>query len=181
MPQTTVNLSPSIEIILAVFVGLVAVALLIQGIALIVISRKVRDLAARFDVLSTKLTKQVDSLSVQAENLLGLMKSTTEKVHAVQESVTAITSVVHHRVVEVDAFINEATDVARLQMARLQDVIETTAQRIDETIDTLQNAIIVPITEAHAIVRGIRSGLDVLFGRRRFSSDRSHHDDEMFI
>jgi uncharacterized protein YoxC len=181
MPQTTVTLSQSTEIILVVFIGLVALALLVQGIALIVISRKVRDIAARFDALSTKLTKQVDALTLQAESLLGMMKSTTEKVRAVQESVTAITSVVHHRVVEVDAFINEATDLARLQMARLQDVIETTARRIDETIDTLQNAVIVPITEAYAIVRGIRSGLNVLFSRRRFSSDRSHQDDEMFI
>ncbi len=66
-------------------------------------------------------------------------------------------------------------------MARFQQVIETTASRIDETITTLQNAVIVPILEAQAIVRGVRSGIDVLFGRRRFSSDRAHHDEEMFI
>jgi hypothetical protein len=181
MPQTTVTLSSSIEIALIVFVGIIMLAFVAQGIALTVIARKIRDLAAHLDAISTKLTKQVDALTLQAEGLLGMVKSTTEKVHAVQGSITAITSVVHHRVVEVDAFINEATDVARLQMARLQDVIETTAQRIDETIDTLQNAVIEPITEAQAIVRGIRSGLDVLFRRRRLSSDRQHHDDEMFI
>jgi hypothetical protein len=174
-------MSPTTEILLAVFTGLTALALLIQGIALVAIPRRVRDLTARLDALSTKLTKQVDSLAVQAENLLSVVKSTAEKVHVVQENVAAITAVVHHRVVEVDAFLDEATDVARLQMARFQDIIETTAHRIDETIDTLQNAIVVPITEVHAIIRGIRSGLDVLFRWRKLSSHRSHNDEEMFI
>jgi len=169
------------DIILCVFSGLVFLALLLQGVALLIISRKVRDLAASFDALGARLTRQVDTLTVQAESLVATVKATTEKVHAMQENISAITSVVHHRVVAVDAFLGEATDVARLQMARFQDVIETTASRIDETIDTLQNAIIVPILEAQAIVRGVRSGLDVLFGRRRISADRTHNDEEMFI
>jgi uncharacterized protein YoxC len=171
----------STDIILCIFSGLVFLALLMQGLALLAISRKVRELAARFDTLSTKLTKQVDSLAVQAEGLITMMRSTTEKVHAVQQNVAAITSVVHSRVVDMDAFIGEATDAARMQMARFQEVIETTASRIDETINTLQNAVIVPILEAQAIVRGVRSGFNVLFGRRRISSDRAQHDEEMFI
>ncbi len=169
------------EIILSIFTGLVALALLLQGIALLAISRKVRELSAKLDYLSTKLTDQADSLTVKVESFLSIVKSTAEKVQAVQENVAAITKVVHDRVVEVDAFINEATDAGRLQMARLQDALDTTLRRIDETIDTLQNAIIVPITEAQAIIRGIRSGLDVFFGRRRLSSSRSHQDEEMFI
>jgi hypothetical protein len=168
------------EIILSIFTGLVALALLLQGIALLAISRKIRDLSARLDAVSTKLTKQVDALSAQATSFMVVVKDTAEKVHAVQDHVAAITQIVHGRVVEMDAFINEATDAARLQIARLQDVIETTTRRIDETIDTLQTAIIMPITEAQAIVRGVRIGLDVLF-RRRKPSGRSHDDEEMFI
>lgn len=163
-------MSPTAEILLAVFTGLTALALLIQGLALVAISRKVRDLTAKFETTSTKLTKQIESLTAGAGDLLLLVKN-----------VAAVTEVVRHRVVEVDAFLNEATDAARLQMARFQDIIETTARRIDETMDTLQNAIVVPVTEAHAIIRGIRSGLDVLFGRRKLLSHRSHDDEEMFI
>ena len=174
-------MSPTAEILLAVFTGLTTLALVVQAIALVVISRKMRELTARIDTLTTRLTKQIDSLAAQADNLMSLLKSATEKVHIVQENVAAISAVVHHRVVEVDAFLNEATDAARLQMARFQDIIETASRRIDETIDTLQNAIVVPITEVHAIIRGIRSGLDVLFGWRRLSSQRSHNDEEMFI
>ena len=133
------------------------------------------------EAVSAKLTKQVDSLGAQAESFLAVAKSTAEKVHAMQEHVTAISKVVHGRVVEVDAFIAEATDTVRLQIARFQDVIENVSHRFDETIDTIQGAIITPITEVQAIIRGVRAGLDVLFALRKRFGNRSHQDEEMFI
>ena len=174
-------MTPTTAILLAIFTGLVAVALLLQGLALLAISRKLRDLSAQFDTLSARLTKQVDALTVQAQDFLSVIKKTAERVNAVQDNVAAITKVVYDRAVAVDAFIEEATDAARLQIAKLQDVVETTAGRIDATINTLQDAIIVPVREAQAIVRGIRSGLDVLFRRRALPSRRSDPDEEMFI
>jgi uncharacterized protein YoxC len=167
--------------ILIAFVGLIALSFLLQALALIGLFRRVRDLSARVEAVSAKLTKQIDSLGAQAESFLAVAKSTAEKVHAMQENVTAISKVVHGRVVEVDAFIAEATDTVRLQMARFQDVIETVSQRFDETIDTIQSAIITPIMEVQAIIRGIRTGLDVLFAWRRRFGNRSHQDEEMFI
>jgi hypothetical protein len=171
----------TMEILLAVFAGLTALALLLQGISLIALARRLHDIKTGLDARGEKLTKQVDIIAAQVEGLVVVLKSTAQKAHEIEENVAAITAVVHGRVVDLDAFLNEATDAARMQMARLQDIIETTSERIDETIDTLQNAIIVPITEISAVIRGIRSGFDVLFGRRRLTSQRSHHDEEMFI
>jgi methyl-accepting chemotaxis protein len=174
--------SPDIVLtILAVFTGIVALALLLQAFALMGLYRRVRDLSARLESVSTKVTKLIDSLSAQAGSFLAVATSTAEKVRAMQENVTAISEAVHNRVLEVDAFLKEATDSARLQLARFEDVIETTSHRIDETIDTLRDAVVVPITEAQAIVRGVRAGLGVLLGWRRLSVNRSHHDEEMFI
>ena len=167
--------------ILIALVGFIALSFLLQALAIIGLFRRVRDLSTRLEAVSAKLTRQIDSLGVQAEGFLTLAKSTAEKVHAMQDHVTAISKVVHGRVVEVDAFIAEATDTVRLQIARFQDVIETVSQRFDETIDTIQTAIVAPITEVQAIIWGIRAGLDVLFAWRRRSGSRSHQDEEMFI
>lgn len=170
------------ETTITIFTGIVALALLLQGIALLTIALKLRDLTARMDALSTKLTAQIDSLAAQADSFLAIVKSTAEKVHAVQENVSAISKIVHDRMVDVDAFLAEATDAGRLQLAKLQDVLDTTSQRIDQTIDTLQTAILAPVTEVQAVVRGIRTGLEVLFGWGRRFSHRSHQEDEeMFI
>jgi biopolymer transport protein ExbB/TolQ len=167
--------------VLTVFTGIVALVLLLQGIALLALYRRVRDLSTRLETLTSRLTKQVEALAVTADSFLAVLQSTAEKVQVVQESVSAITAVVHHRVLEVDAFLTEATDTARLQIAKFQGVMETTSRRIEETLEILQGTVLTPIVEIQALIRGIRTGIEVLFGRRRLPANRSHQDEEMFI
>jgi hypothetical protein len=131
--------------------------------------------------VSMKVTTLIDSLAAQADSFLLAATSIAEKVHAMQENVTAISEVVRRRVLDMDAFLKEATDSARLQLARFEDIIETTSHRLDETIDTLRDAVVTPVVEAQAIIRGVRAGLGVLFGWRRLSVNHSRHDEEMFI
>ena len=171
----------TIEIILTIFTGIVALGVILQGLALWILAQKVRELSSRLESMSSKLTAQMDILSVHTEAFLTLAKDTADKINAMQANVTAISKVVHNRVVEADAFLTEATDVARLQIARLQDVVDTASYRIEETIAALQAAILAPVSEVQAVIRGIRTGLDVLFGWRRSGSRRSHEDEEMFI
>jgi len=102
-------------------------------------------------------------------------------VQVVQESVSAITDVVHRRILDVDAFLSETTDTARLQIAKFQGVMDTTSRRIEETLDLLQGTVLTPIAEIQALIRGIRAGIEALFGRRRLPANRSHQDEEMFI
>jgi len=169
------------EIILTVFTGIVALGVILQGLALWTLAQKVRELSNRLESVSSKLTKQADVLAVHAEDFLTIAKATAEKVQAMQAHISAISQVVHNRVVDADAFLTEATDTARLQIARFQDVIDTASHRIEETIVSLQAAILAPVSEIQAVIRGIRTGLDVLFGWRRSASRRSHEDEEMFI
>ena len=131
--------------------------------------------------MGSKITKQVETLAAQAEGFIPPLKGILEKLNVLEDNIAGISKVAHERTLKVDAFIGEATDSARLQMAKLQDVIDTTSRRIDETITSLQEAVNAPLTEVQAIARGIRTAMDVLFGRRRSASNRSHQDEEMFI
>jgi hypothetical protein len=167
--------------ILTVFTGIVALVLVVQGIALLALYRRMRDLSARLEALSLNLTKQVEALAVKADSFLAVLKTTAEKVQVVQEKVSAITDLVHHRILEVDAFLTETTDTARLQIAKFQGVMDATSAKIEETMNLLQGTILTPIMEIQALIRGIRTGIDVLFRRRRLPANRSHQDEEMFI
>jgi hypothetical protein len=53
-------------------------------------------------------------------------------------------------------------------------------RRAEQAIETLRDSILLPINEASAVVRAVRTGIDVLFRRRRNPSV-SAQDDEMFI
>jgi uncharacterized protein YoxC len=166
--------------VFCIFTGLVALALLIQGIALLIIAMRVRDLAKRMETMSAKITKQLDTVMPQLEGFLPVFRSMVDKVHAMEENVAGISKVAHERALKLDAFIEEATESARLQVARLQNVIETTSERIDDTFSTIQQAVVAPVNEVYAIARGIQTGVDMLF-RRKSVSSRSHQEEEMFI
>jgi len=172
---------PNLLIILTVFTGIVALILLMQGFALVALYRRLSEMSARIESTSGHLARQIESVAGKVDDFVGVLKNTTEKVQALQDNLNVITQVVRERVVAADAFLSEVTDMARFQVAQLQNVLDATTRKIDETIDIVQRTVLTPVMEIQALVRGVRTGLDVLFGRRRMASSRTHEDEEMFI
>jgi hypothetical protein len=170
------------QTMLTIFAGVVAVAFVCQSLALLWLARSARELSSRMDRVSHDLLETVRSLSGKAEDVLAAVKSTTEGIHGLQQSLTVTTDLVQKRVVDLDAFLDEATQSARLQMARVQDLVDTAAHRLDSTMHALNRGILSPVHEANAVAKGVRVGLEALLGkRRRRPANRSHQDEEMFI
>ncbi len=167
--------------LLVTFVGIIAASLLLQSLAFVGIYRSLRRLAARIDDVSSDLVKHVDAQSAKVEELLTIIKGMAEGVRTLQEGLSATGAIVQKRIVELDAFIAEVTDVARLQIVRVQDVVDTAARRIEETIDTFHNSVLVPVNEVNAIARGVKVALDVLLRKRKGPSSSTPQDEEMFI
>ncbi len=167
--------------LLVIFTGVVAVSLLLQSVALIVIYRSARELASRIEVLSKSLNKNVNTISEKMEQLLASFKAIADGVRSVQENLSATSAIVHKRAAELDAFVAEVTDVARLQVLRVQDVIDNAARRVEETIELLRSGVLTPVTEATAIIRGVRAGLNVFLRKQKRPSSSTLQDEEMFI
>jgi methyl-accepting chemotaxis protein len=167
--------------LLEIFTGVVAVSLLLQSLALVGIHRSIRSLASRVEAVSLNLVKNVDALSVKVDQLLATIKGMADGVHSLQENLTTTSAIVQKRVAELDSFLAEIADVARLQVLRIQDIVDTTSRRVEETIDVLSNSVLAPVTEVNAIVRGVKVGLDVLLRKRKSPSSSTPQDEEMFI
>jgi hypothetical protein len=166
---------------LTIFTGIVAVAFFIQSIASIGILRVVRKLSDRIEGMSVETTNRILSLSSNVEELLSTFRRIGEKAEGISERINAATGVVTNRVAELDSFVGETTDAARLQVAKIQDLVETSSVRITETFDMVQKGIVAPVNELSALIRGLRVGLGFFFRGRRDPSSQSHHDEEMFI
>lgn len=180
-----------LETILTVFAAVLTLAVLMQAIALVGIYLSVKTISRKFDAMSEEIKKQVKSISAKADEVFASAKAVTEATKSVRENLTSTSDLVHKRVAEldkivgervadVDSFLQESTDLARNQLSHLQDVIDRSSQRIDETFDMVHKGILGPLSELNAIVTGLRVGLDVLFRRKR-PSTRIHQDEEMFI
>ena len=168
--------------LLEIFAGAVAVSLLLQSVVLLVIYRAAREVASRIDVLSKSLNKNVETFSEKMEQMLGNFRSMADGIRSLQENLTATSAIIHKRATELDAFVAEVTDIARLQVLRVQDVIDIASRRVEETIDLLRNGVLAPVTEAAAIIHGVKAGLNVFLGKqKKRPSSSTLQDEEMFI
>jgi hypothetical protein len=167
--------------LLMIFIGVVSVALVLQALALIGIYRAVRILSKRLDEMAAGVVRDLRDLTTKANDALMMIKTVGEGINSLRENVEKTMTIVHNRVESLDAFLGETTDIARLEILRLQDTIDNSARKVDEAFDMLRNSILAPISEINAIARGIRTGIDFLFKKRRGVSRAFHEDGELFI
>jgi hypothetical protein len=71
-----------------------------------------------------------------------------------------------------------AASLAAAQVERVDQMMRTTTERIDETMGIVQHAIIVPVRQGAAVVAAVRAAFDVLRGRRRQGHDE---DEALFV
>jgi hypothetical protein len=170
------------DTLLMVFTGVLAFAVLLQSILFFGMYRSIRRISERIDDWGKDLLKNLSVVSSKVEEGLTTVKSVADNLKPITQNLVGTTQIVHKRVVELDHFLGEATRVARLELARIQDTIEFATQKTEETVEILQNTVLTPIHEISAIARAIRVGADALFRRRRRNpSNTSAQDEEMFI
>lgn len=169
------------DTLLLVFTGVLAFAVLLQTLLFFGIYKSIRRMSELVESLSRDLLRHAEVVSTKVEEGLATIKSTSESLKPITQNLVSATQIVHDRVVEVDNFLAEVTDNARVEIARVQDAIRLASSRAEEAIDIVKNTILAPVNEVGAIARAIRVSLDVLFRRRRNPSSVSAQDDEMFI
>ena len=166
---------------MTVFVGIIALAILAQSVALVLVSLRLKRMSARFDLVSKELLCQVDVIAKKADDMFASVKAVAAGADAVRENLVQTTGLIRSRVSNLDGFLEEITKSARLQVAEVQYFLETSTHKIEETFDLVQKSIIEPIRELGALLVGFKAGLEVFLGRRRRPVDRFQHDEEMFI
>ncbi|MBN2243797.1 MAG: hypothetical protein JW793_14015 [Acidobacteria bacterium] len=174
------------EILLAIFTGILAVAVLGQTVIFILAYRTMRQASDRLESAGKDLLRNVDRITAKAEETLKTLQDIGNGFMPVRDKMLDAADIVHQRVVRLDDFLEETTNGARLEVARIKDRIESATHRADELLDMVHERILVPVNEIVAITRGIRAGIDFFFRKRRHSkvdvpNDAPDDEEEMFI
>jgi len=165
--------------ILAIVLG---ATLVLQALAFAGLLRAVRILTLRLENIGSNLQKDTAGLAEKASSLMAAIQTTAEKLQELQDHVTATVALAHRRAVELDAFVADTTDAARLQVIRIQQTLDMASRKIEDTVDLIHNGVLAPISEVHAVARGLRVGLNYFVRHRRSRrSGNAAFDDEMFI
>jgi hypothetical protein len=127
-----------------------------------------------FDEKITPLLGDVKERLDQAKNVFENLQKTTENFVAVSEMVKT-------QAEKVNLTLQDTTDRARVQIARVDEIVSDVVEKIQVTADIVQQNILAPVREISALVRGVSCAFQFLFGRRHSPIDRVHQDEELFI
>jgi hypothetical protein len=109
------------------------------------------------------------------------LEQSRRQVSEVATKTGAVLDLTYKQLVRIDEVLGEATSRARIQMDRVELILDDTLTRLHETTALLNKGILRPIREINGVAAGIQAALACLFSGRRLTVERATHDDEMFI
>jgi len=169
------------DTLLTVFTGILALAVLIQCLVFIGIYLSIRKLSHLMESLSADLLRQTENLSAKADQVLTVVKGIAVGMKTVTDKLSDASAIINKTIRGLDAFISESTDTARLEVLRVQDVIDTASRRVDQMFELLHKSVVTPISEVSAVGRALQVAFRMFFHKKKAPSHASLQDEEMFI
>ncbi|HWF45447.1 MAG TPA: hypothetical protein VG168_00455 [Bryobacteraceae bacterium] len=160
--------------VLTIFVGICALAMLIQMITLIILA-----------VVSKRMQDKVTVVLPEVQSVLALSKQTLQEVKKelgeFGTKTNSILDVTKGQFIKIDELLSDISVRARVQMERAEMVLDDTMSRTQKTVAIVQSGVIAPIREMHGLLEGLRAAIAHLAKGRRPTVDHATSDEEMFI
>lgn len=161
-------------IIMTVFVIVAAVALTIQAGLLFGIYRASRTLEQNTTRLLPKVEALVETSRVAVDDSRRLIDEITVKAGDILD-------VARRQLARVDEVLEDASVRVRVQLDRAEMVLDDTMNRAHETVAIIHGGIMRPLREIQGVASGLRTALNFLMRGRRPDPAHAHADEEMFI
>jgi len=162
--QDTDSISSGNSKLLMIFIGLVALALLVQAGALVVMA--IGAAKARKRVLA--IVEEVRAKAIPAvESTQEFVKNYAPKLMVLAENMVETSNIVRKQAQEFDTTLSDVNVKARAQAAKADEVVSTAINGTAEILAAVQHGIRVPVRELTGWINGLKAGLDVLVGRSK--------------
>jgi methyl-accepting chemotaxis protein len=160
-----------LEPLLTLFVGLTALAVLMQAGILLSIY-----------LLSRRVAEQVEASAAEFRELTPSLKIVTGNLMKVSEDAVEIGNAARQQIERVDSLIGEVGHTVEGQLEKVDRLSREVSDRVNETVTIVQDSIVRPVREVGALARGVTRGVEVLLNRKNRSTvDQAHSDEELFI
>jgi methyl-accepting chemotaxis protein len=164
---------------LPIFVGVTAVAVVIQAGILVALYVAVRQTSSRMETLATEVK---DKVLPTADTAQSIMLDLRPKIDNIANNVSETSTVVRGQLERIDATVTDVVDRTRLQVIRADELLNRTMDRIEETTDVVHRTVVSPVRQLSGLIQGLTAGVEFLFGGKRASRrDVTVPQDEMFI
>lgn len=160
--------------VMTAFVIIAAIALCIQAGMLLAINKKTKELHDTIQPLVPKVESLVESTRATVDQ----SKKQIGEITTLANEILVSTKT---QLLMVEEVVTDATARAKVQMERVELVLDDTINRAHETVATVHSGIMKPLRELNGIAAGVRTALAFLGRGNRPSVDQATSDEEMFI
>ena len=172
--QDTDALSAVDTKLLLVFVGLVALALLVQAIALIVLAAKsvkaIKGLAESVDELKQKALPLIDSATEISRSAQSMVSETAPKMRAIADNLVETSDLVRGTAKHFEETLADANLRTHRQVARLDEMVCSALTATVVMVETIGNGIRVPAQKIAALAGQAKHFAEGLLARIRSSA-----------
>jgi len=164
---------------LTVALILVAIAVLMQAGAMLGIWLAVRKVPGQIETVRSDVKQRIDPL---AQSVLEIVNNSREPLRTISANLAEISTILRNRTANADQVAAELLDKTRTQIIRVDKMVSELVEKVETTADAVQKGVLGPISEVSAVVKGVRSGLEFLFSRRRVTNvSEATQDEQLFI
>jgi len=161
------------QTLMTVFVGIAAIALLIQMGMLIGIYRATRGMQDSVQRLLPKIESLIDASRQTIEDSRKQILDITSKTSDILETV-------RKQMERLDEVLEDATARAHVQLERADLVLDDVMERAHDTVAVVHTSIMKPLREIQGVAAGLRAAIQFLM-RGRPNPTHATSDEEMFI
>jgi hypothetical protein len=174
--------------VMTAFVIISAIALCIQAGMLAAIYKTTKSLQEAINPLVPKVESLLPKLDSLLPKVEGLVATATATVEQSGKQITEITTRANdildstkRQLAIVEDVVGDAAMRTKVQMERVELVIDDTLSRAHETVAVVHDGVMRPLREVNGIAVGVRAALGALARGSRPTVDRATSDEEMFI
>ena len=174
--------------VMTAFVGIAAIALLLQLATLFGIYRAARGTQQKVDALLPQVQELLPKVQAVVPKVNSLIESSQKVVDQSRQQIVDITvkandilDSTRRQMGKIEELTTDATHRAKVQLERVEMVLDDTMSRAHETVTMVHSGILRPLREVHGIAAGIRTAIAHLARGNRPSVAQATHDEEMFI
>lgn len=169
------------ETLLIIFVGLTALAMVIQCAALWSSARSVRSLSLQLKQQSADLERRLSDAQSRLLEVSEQLQPLGEVAENIRRNVDEVSGTIQTRAEDIDRLLSEITQLGREQASKVDFLVTDTIQKFEETTESIQKDVLRPAVEIAAFAKGMKAGIDVLFARKAKDPAHSTQEEELFI
>ncbi len=160
--------------VMTAFVIIAAIALCIQAGMLAAMYRTTKAMQMQIQPLVPKVESLVETTKTTVEQSRKQIVDVTTRANEILDSTK-------RQLAMVEDVVSDASARAKVQLERVELVLDDTLNRAHETVATVHDGIMRPLREINGIAAGIKTALAYMARGNRPSPDQATSDEEMFI